>query len=240
MRGILLMNARTNGSNESGKNVIPTGETTKYYNDMLQQALAQTKGQALRTLQHTQAARENLRRRDNAFQSWFAQKPIKEASPATVYQQHMEAIEQAPTTVLPPLPHQTDALDISLEPTRIQENWNPQDLLAEMLQKEHSPSTERITKRLSMPLPGPLDIQPLHHIKYTSDSCALRTLVSTGVDLYIRDHQCNPSLIEISVAARSLLPVIADWEEGYPYQSSLIPIVGNPQLEVNAVRCWGN
>ena len=245
------MNTQLNDSDDKGgrgKYIIPVGETAKHYNAMLLQALTQTKSQAFQALKHTQAAKENLRRRENTFQSWFAEKAVapREVSPATDYQQHLAMVEQTATTILPPMPaslQRTDAIDISLEPTRIQANWNPHDLLAEMIQEERSPVTERhprTTKQLSVPLSGPLDVQPAHHNYYESNTCALRTLITTGVDLYIRDRRCIPSLIEISLAARSLLPVIADWEEGYPYQAKLIPIVGNPQLEASAVRCWGN
>jgi hypothetical protein len=238
-----ILNTPINDGNEKENNVIPVGQTTKHYNAMLLQALAQTKEQATKTQKDIAAARERLKRRDNAFRSWFVeQKPVQEISPASSYQQHLVEVEHAPTIVLPPLPHQTDELDISLEPTRIQENWNPQELLAELQQKQRPPITERharITKRLSVPLPGPLDTPPTHHNYYESD-CALTTLVETGVSLYIRDYGCIPKRIELSSTAHSLLPIISDWEEGYPYRDGFIPIVSNSHLIVNAVRCRNN
>jgi hypothetical protein len=238
-------------SNEERGSIIPSGDTLRHYNRMLQQAFIQTQELARKARISIDAARANSRKREIAFWSWNAQrniaaiaeKPavsIKEVSPATLY---LAAIERAETVQIAPVsPQDTDPIeDISLKKTIIRENWNPYAMLKEMLeQKEMSttnPTLPRITKDLYR-----------YYVEYTSTSStpntAIRDLIDTGVELYVHNQQCNPLLIEVSTDTYHVLPLACDWKErGHPgLQQPCIPIsiVPNQQLKVGTVRCWGN
>jgi hypothetical protein len=204
------MNARMNDSDDkSGKLVIPYGETTKHYNAMLLQALAQKTEQSTKTQRDIATARANLRRRDNAFRSWFTQTPlsIEETSPATAYVQHLEEIEQAPTTLLSPLPpQQTDMLDISLEPTRIEANWNPYDLLAEM---QCSPVIER-RQKITIQLEGD-ELRTLH---FVNGILSAQELLETAIAEYLRQYGILPELVRISPSTLLRIDGRCYWTQG--------------------------
>ncbi len=244
-------NTQQNNSDDRGSGgiVIPKGQTSKHYHSMFAQALVQAHPRAEQAQSHIKNARALSRMREAAFWNRFL-KPkdtphVKELSPGEKYQQYLKNLEQTETTAISRL-STTESIDtrhMADAPTVLWPNFAEQMGLVEIERSPISTSAKlHVTNKLDMPIVSPIRRQPKQFIYYKSDDCALGNLIETGVILYMRDHERRaPSLIELSPTAHSLVAIIDDWqEEGYPGTSGRIPIVANPQLEVSAVRCWGN
>jgi len=244
-------------------NVIAEGNTYEHYMVMLQQSLAQTQEKAMQAQHHIDAARKKSKQKESKWLQSFTQKvkaiskdEIPELSPGTQYQHYVEtvppSIEQAPTTILFPLPktprvQQTNEIpeDISFMETVIQEDFDAAQMLLELESVELSPITPerlpRITKDLAPALPAHVVVDPrkMKYVQCESGHSGMRTLVETVVKFYRQDQDADPLLIEVSPMARSVIDVFEDWEEGYPGRSRYIPIVAKVGMRDSAARAWG-
>lgn len=209
-----------NGNEKSGW-VIQAGETEKRYRIMLLQALAQTQEEAQRTQQKIEQARRASREERVFYRQQLSSIRKRYFSP----KECSPDISTKPTERLQS-PQDTDGLDIAACATVIEENF------AERMGIETDTRLPRVTRVLEVPL--------LHYIQYASNSHGLSSLIEKAVEIYTQQHQKLPLRIEVSKTAKDFLPILVDWDEGYPAPSGAIPIISNTELDVHCVQCWGN
>ncbi len=228
------MNAQMNNSNEKrgGSSIIPDGDTTKYATDMF---IQQRREEALkRFAPQIRALQANPLAPD-------AYKPHK-LYLAYLQEKRAKQCEDVPTQLLRPSRQDTENIRLTeIAAAQTVHGWSnfAEDMGLVRSEIECSPVTERvprITKQLSVPR-QPLNEQSDHNY-YASSALGLISLISTGVELYRRERDCDPKHIEISATAYQLLELFVSWEHGFPGQSGPIPIKGNPHLSTHAVTCW--